>query len=77
MIGGFLGALSDKGERQTDTGWRRHGTDTVQARRNSKEADIEFRLEFRSRTMGTQKLPPGKGEQLQNNRSHLGPPRYG
>mgnify|MGYP003465470681 FL=1 len=53
MIGGFLGALSDKGERQTDTGWRRHGTDTVQARRNSKEADIEFRLEFRSRTMGT------------------------
>ena len=55
MIGGFLGALSDKGEWHTDTGGRRHGADTVQAWRDIKENN-EFRLGFRLKIKSARKF---------------------
>jgi hypothetical protein len=49
MIGGFLGILSDKGERHTDIGRRRYGIDTVQARSRKDRyiTDNKFRLGFK------------------------------
>jgi len=77
MIGGFSGALSDKGERHTDTG----GEGTVQTRykhgeigKISNGQGIQARIQVKQTGLiNSINSTPGKGNNRNFSRSYLGP----